>query len=180
MINLKFGMDRKLESIQNFLFRCDETKFFEFTEQAQNYKWCKPHPTSAAVPPSMVLGTAEWRTELRAFLIYQASNNMTSAEMERNFDATFPGESRTSEQITNHLNNIKPKKSLFRELGRFAESYPWHPSYIGAASASQAPTKTTEADAKAAARERSKQAKQKAKNYSNSHSALVIQSELIK
>ena len=182
MINLKFGTDHTLKSIQKFLIsNCDDFDFFELTEQALAYKWCKTHPRSAVVPPpSMVLGTAEWRTELRAFLAYQASNNMMSAEMERSFNATFPGESRTSEQIANHLSNMNQKEGLVLQLRRFAENYPWHPFYTRAISASQESTKSTKAKAKAAARERSNQAKQKAKDYSNSPGALAVQLELMK
>ena len=180
MINLKFGTDHTLKSIQKFLSsHCNEIEFLDLTEQAVNYKWCKSHPT-AVVPPSMVLGTVEWRTELRAFLAYQASNKKTVAEIESNFNATFPGESRTSKQIANHLSSMNQKKGLSLQLRRFAESYPWHPSHLGVVSAPQARTKKTDANVKAAARMRMNQAKQKAKDYSNSSGALVVQLELMK
>ena len=178
MTNLQFCTNRKLDSMKKFFSRCDETEFFDLTEQAQGYKWCKPHPTSAIVPPSMVLGTAEWRTELRAFVVYQASKNMMLSEIERTFNTTFSGESRTSEQIAIHLSNINQNQGLFLQLKRFAQSYPWYPLYNEAVSAS--PMEKTKPRGKAAARERNKQTKQKGKIYGNSQGALAVQLELMK
>ena len=186
MFNLKFCTDRNLESVEGFLAKCNEHEFFDLTEQAEAYKWCRPHPLTPILPPSMVLGTAEWRTEVRAFLVYQASKNVNLAEMQQNLSDTFPGESRTSEQISAHLDLIiqtNKTQNLVTQLERFAASYPWHPKYAGAASASKATPKTSEADvkaAKAAARDRIKQGKQRAKDYDNNHVAMAAQLELMK
>ncbi|KAF6228036.1 hypothetical protein HO133_007764 [Letharia lupina] len=174
MFNQHFGTDRTLESIELFIFKCDDRQFFDLTEQAQDYKrWCTPHPMSPIVPPSMVLGTAEWRTELRAFLVFQASNNVTLTDLKESFSATFPEESRTSGQISIQLAHINQQQRLVRQLEWFAATYRWHPSYVAPASA----TAAFEADAKAAARARLGQDKQQAKDYVDNEAALTAQLE---
>ena len=135
--NTKFGTNCTLRSLDKFLSRCNDSKFLDLTEQAQDYRWCTPHSMSPSLPPSMVLGTAEWRTELRAFLIFGASNNMPIADLKERLLATFPDESRTFGQITTQLAQIHQKQGLVRQLEWFAASYPWHPAYKAAPSASK-------------------------------------------
>ncbi len=188
MFNMKFNTDRNLELITESLHRCDNNQFFDLTEQAQDYKWCKPHPDTS--PPSMVLGTAEWRTELRAFLAYQASLGVTSAEIRKRFSTIFPGESRTSKEIGAQLANINTKQGLVRQLERFAPRYPWHDEYdpwqdenVGDTAGLQSSQDKSEAekkaDAKAAAKARLKEGKQKSKDFVNNKFAEAVQGALL-
>ena len=188
MFNMKFNTDRNLESITKFLYNCDDNMFFDLTEQAQDYKWCKPHPDTS--PPSMVLGTAEWRTELRAFLVYQASNDVTSTEIQKRISRTFPGESRTSYQIAAQLATINTKQSLVYQLTAFAIRYPWHHEYdpwqggeVGDTAdlqPSQSKSKAEKkAEAKAAAKARLKEGKQKSKDFVNNKFAEAVQGALL-
>ena len=182
MFNLKFCTDRTLESMEVFFAKCNEHEFFDLTEQAEAYKWCTPHPLTPILPPSMVLGTAEWRTELRAFLVYQASRKVNVAEMQQNLSDTFPGESRTCEQIGAHLDLIvrtDKTRKLVTQLERFAARYPWHPEYAGGAGGSKATPKADGGAARAAARDRIKRGKQRARDYDNNHVAMAAQLELM-
>ena len=180
MFNLKFDADCTIESITCFFWRCDGDEFFDLTEQGQEYKWCIPHPMFAVAPPSMVLGTPECRTELRAFLAFQVSKNVEFAELKESFSAAFPEESRTSGQIRTQLAQIHKKQGLVRQLQLFAESYPWHPLYAAATSASPTSTKASKADAKAAAKARFNQDKQRINEYQSNQAAIAIQRESIR
>ncbi len=138
----------------------------------------------------MVLGTAEWRTELRAFLAYQASNDVTSTEIQKRISRTFPGESRTSHQITAQLATINNKQSLVHQLERFALRYSWHHEYdpwhdedVGDTAGSQSSQNKSKAEkkaeAKAAAKARLKEGKQKSKDFDNNKFAEGVQRALL-
>lgn len=178
MFNTQFGPDRALQSVEKFLERCDEALFIALTEKAQDYKWCKPHPISSILPPTIVLGTADWRTELRAFLVFQTSKDVSLAELDESLSATFPEESRTSMQIKTQLGQINKKPGLFLYLEWFAARYPWHSDYVAGASTSKPPTMKFKTDTRAAARARLSQGKEKPTNYKDKEAALDDQLEL--
>lgn len=180
LLNLHFNTDRTLESITLFFSRCDDSQFFELTEQAQAFKWCTPHPTKPIIPPSTVLGTSEWRTELRAFLAFQASNKLTTTALTERLSATFPEESRTFAEVRTHLSVINESPILVRQLKWFAASYPWHPSYIAAVGTSQATKAASKAHAKGAARARLDAAKKRSARYIKSSTATAVQVKLLK
>ena len=180
LLNLQFNTDRILESITLFLSRCDDSQFFYLTELAQSFKWCTPHATEPIIPPSQVLGTPEWRTELRAFLAFQASNKKTVTALTESLSATFPEESRTFAQIKIQLAMINENPILVRQLTWFAASYPWHPSYIAAVGTSQVTKAASKAHAKGAARARLDAAKKKSARYINSSTATAVQVKLLK
>lgn len=178
--NLRFDTDCTLEALIPFLSKCDDSQFFDLTEQAQDYRWCKPHSMSPVLPPSMVLGTEEWRTELRAFIVFHTTNNMAIEEIEGRIRVTFPEESRSYIQISTQLAHIQENPTLVRQLERFAARYDWHPSRAATASVSQAPTMASKAEAKVAARARLNHDKHEATEYSNSQAAREAQAELMR
>lgn len=73
----------------------------------------------------MVLGTFEWRTELRAFLAFQASNRVTITALNEKIERYLSRKSRTFKQIHYcQLAAINKDPELVRQLTWFAAKLP--------------------------------------------------------
>lgn len=104
--------------------------------------WFSERPVTE-MRPTFVLGSADTRVEVRAFLAVNApqSANGSVQQLTAHYNQTFPGEPYTGKQISRRLTEVLRHGDIATELKWFAARYSWYPVGLQAGSVTRPKTK---------------------------------------
>ncbi len=139
-----FDLDLDLSKLINFLRKANRNNgalFNRLEEMAESESgfsksvWFIERPVTQ-MRPTFVLGSADTRVEVRAFLVVNApqSANGSVQQLTAHYNQTFPGEPYTSAQISIRLSKALSEGNVATQLKQFAARYSWYPVGLQAGS----------------------------------------------
>ncbi|KAK4693066.1 hypothetical protein P7C71_g4256, partial [Lecanoromycetidae sp. Uapishka_2] len=186
-LNAYFDLSVTVNTIIKFVNYCNQNDKFSFYEELAEHDvgyakkpWYIERAPMGNYRPTMVLGTAYARVEVRAYLVanVQKAAGGSMEKLTDLYNHAFPDEQLATPQIHRRLTAIYQNHDLTFQLQKFATRYTWHPDFKPSGDAEF--MKQHPGLAHDARKERLKKAKKRQQIMAGSAAAAAAQAELMR